>query len=47
MGLLLADPGEARAMGERCREAVQAYDLEHLLALHDRLYAELLGPGSG
>lgn len=37
------DPAKAAAMGRRGREAMQKFDLQNLLRLHDDLYGQLLG----
>ncbi len=38
---------EARAMGRRGRERMAPYDIANILVLHEQLYAEALGLGSG
>lgn len=43
MAWILDDPAEAKAMGKRGRKLMAAYDLQHILNLHEALYAEALG----
>jgi glycosyltransferase involved in cell wall biosynthesis len=43
MAHILDHPEEARAMGRRSRERMAAYDLRHILKLHEELYDEALG----
>jgi glycosyltransferase involved in cell wall biosynthesis len=43
MAWMLDHPEEAREMGRRGRERVAAYDLRHILKLHEALYDEALG----
>jgi glycosyltransferase involved in cell wall biosynthesis len=43
MAHLLDHPEEARAMGRRGRERMAAYELRHILKLHEALYDEALG----
>ena len=45
MGRLMEAPEEAARMGRRGREAMRAFDLRHVLSLHDELYADVLAPG--
>ncbi len=42
MTWILDHPTAAKAMGKRGRELMAAYDLQHILNLHDALYAEAL-----
>ena len=39
---LLTDPAEAQRMGARAREHIRAYDLQHIIQLHESLYKEAL-----
>lgn len=39
---LLQDPAQAQALGEQARSRVGRFHLDHLLTMHDALYAELL-----
>jgi glycosyltransferase involved in cell wall biosynthesis len=43
MAHILDHPEEARAMGRRGRERMAAYELRHILKLHEALYDEALG----
>lgn len=42
MAWVLEHPQEVRAMGKRGRERMAAYDLRHIVKLHEDLYAEAL-----
>jgi len=42
MAWVLDHPDEAQAMGERGRSVMAAYDLSHILELHEDLYDEAL-----
>lgn len=39
---LLADPAQARGIGQRGRESVSRYDIAHLIRMHDQLYERAL-----
>ena len=43
MDWILDHPQETQVMGKRGQEAIAAYDLQHILKLHESLYAEALG----
>lgn len=43
MSYILEHPQEARAMGRKGRERMAAYDTQHIIALHEELYARALG----
>jgi glycosyltransferase involved in cell wall biosynthesis len=45
MQMVLDDPGAAAAMGQRGREQSEAYDLAHIIRMHDELYEEVLELG--
>lgn len=47
MRWMLEHPQEAQAMGVRAKECMQPYDIRHILGLHEQLYAQALGEGSG
>jgi glycosyltransferase involved in cell wall biosynthesis len=40
---IVDQPEEAKAIGERGRQAIPAYDLRNIIAMHDALYDEALG----
>ena len=42
MAWIVDHPHEARALGERGRQAIAAYDLRNIVDMHDRLYDEAL-----
>lgn len=44
---LASEPATAQAMGERARQAMDPFDLAHVLKLHDALYARALGRRHG
>jgi glycosyltransferase involved in cell wall biosynthesis len=43
MAWVLEHPEDVRAMGKRGRERMAAYDLRHIVKLHEALYAEAIG----
>ena len=43
MSWVLNHPDEARQMGERGRAAIAAFDLRHIIDLHEELYEQTLG----
>ena len=43
MRAMADDPARRAAMGRRARQAIAPFDLARVMALHDALYAELLG----
>jgi glycosyltransferase involved in cell wall biosynthesis len=43
MRRILDQPDEAKAIGERGRQAIPAYDLRNILTMHENLYDEALG----
>jgi len=42
MRYLLEHPNEARAMGERARQHIRAFDLQRIIEMHEALYEEAL-----
>lgn len=45
MDWMLEHPDEARAMGERGRARVAAFDVRHVIEMHEKLYGDLLAGG--
>jgi len=43
MAWVLDRPADARAMGERARESMGAYDLQNIIDMHEKLYDDALG----
>jgi len=43
MAWVLDHPEDARAMGQRARESMGAYDLQNIIEMHEQLYDEALG----